>query len=114
MKNVDNMSNTKPLGKMTKAELLELAKENKDDIRTMDFKLSELYAENESLKVRLEKAIDNARLLRDEAKINQKMLNRYEVQKRLSGQVVVGSYKIPKEPWYKRLNNWFSNLFSKS
>lgn len=111
------MSNKKPLGKMNKAELLELAKSNKDDIRVLDFNLTSMSAENEIIKSRLQKATEQIRTLKAEKVIDQKMIKRYNAQKGLlseeSGQVKVGTYKIPspcKVRWLQ-FKSWFLGLF---
>ena len=112
------MSNTKPLGKMTKAELLELAKNNKDIIRMLDLKLTKLYTEKEIVDSKLQKAIEELRILRVEKAINQKVLNRYGAQKALleeeKGNMEVGKYKLPNHFSIKLLQfkYWVLGLFN--
>jgi len=112
MKNADKMSK-KPLGKMNKAELLQFAKDSKDDrkaflfkIDTLDKQYSDTLVENSILR-------DSLRQCKAEKKILQKSTNRYAGQKKLRdeefevGKSKIGKAKISRRGFCKTFLDFF-------
>ena len=96
----------KPLNKMNKADLYELAKEGRDLLRAKNIMITMLEAEVSKLQVRISDGIENYRILKAEYAIDKKALKRYAAQKQLINEELE---KPKKECWFKRN---FSKLFS--
>jgi len=96
----------KPLNKMNKADLYELAKENRDIVKSLNINITMLSGENETLKVSLSDLREKYLFLNNESKINNKALKRHIAQKQLLEEEF-SPIVLPKE----KKSGFWRNLF---
>lgn len=100
----------KPLNKMNKADLYELAKQNRDLDKSNKMNMTLLSAELAEVRSRLQASQESMRILRAEKEIDKKMIRRYHAQKQLIEQETGVIIDLPKEAVIKK-GGFLCNLF---